>query len=72
MIKVYKGLFGAPEIRVVVSDEVHVTVLKALSLLGLGRDRVSRVPTDERGRMRAGRQRQHWRFRPGSGHLPEG
>lgn len=47
-----KGIYGAPEIRVVVSDEVHVTVLKALSLLGLGHDRVIRVPTDERGRMR--------------------
>jgi glutamate/tyrosine decarboxylase-like PLP-dependent enzyme len=46
-----KGIYGAPELRVVVSNEVHVTVLKALSLLGLGRDRVIRVPTDERGRM---------------------
>ncbi|GAB4510955.1 MAG: aminotransferase class V-fold PLP-dependent enzyme [Anaerolineae bacterium] len=48
-----QGLFGAPEIRVVVSDEVHVSVLKALSLLGLGRERVIRVPTDAQGRMRA-------------------
>ena len=48
-----QGLYGAPELRVVVSDEVHVTVLKALSLLGLGRDRVIRVPTDAQGRMRA-------------------
>lgn len=48
-----RGLYGAPEIQVVVSDEVHVTVLKALSLLGLGRDRVVRVPTDGRGRLRA-------------------
>ncbi|MCB8879938.1 aspartate aminotransferase family protein [Acidisoma cellulosilytica] len=47
-----KGLYGAPELRVIVSDEVHVTVLKALSLLGLGRDRVIRVPTDTQGRMR--------------------
>jgi glutamate/tyrosine decarboxylase-like PLP-dependent enzyme len=48
-----QGLFGAPEIRVVVGDEVHVSVLKALSLLGLGRDRVVRVPVDGQGRMRA-------------------
>ncbi|MCB8876178.1 aspartate aminotransferase family protein [Acidisoma silvae] len=48
-----QGLYGAPELRIVVSDEVHVTVLKALSLLGLGRDRVIRVPTDAQGRMRA-------------------
>jgi glutamate/tyrosine decarboxylase-like PLP-dependent enzyme len=47
------GLYGAPEIRVVVSEEVHVTVLKALALLGFGRERVVRVPTDERGRMRS-------------------
>ncbi|SEH79146.1 Glutamate or tyrosine decarboxylase [Mycolicibacterium rutilum] len=47
------GLFGAPPIRVVVGDEVHASVLKALSLLGLGRARVERVPTDDQGRMRA-------------------
>lgn len=50
-----KGLYGAPEIRVVVSDEVHITVLKALSILGLGRGRVIRVPTDARGRLIADR-----------------
>ncbi|MCE9600437.1 MAG: aminotransferase class V-fold PLP-dependent enzyme [Spirochaetia bacterium] len=48
-----RGLFGAPEIKVVVSDEVHVSVLKALSILGLGRERLIRVPTDDQGRMRA-------------------
>jgi glutamate/tyrosine decarboxylase-like PLP-dependent enzyme len=47
------GLFSAPEITVVISDEVHVSVLKALSLLGLGRERVIRVPVDGQGRMRA-------------------
>ncbi|HRW11009.1 MAG TPA: pyridoxal-dependent decarboxylase [Caldilineaceae bacterium] len=47
-----QGLFGAPELTVVVGDEVHVSVLKALSLLGLGRDRVIRVPADDQGRMR--------------------
>ncbi len=46
-----QGLFGAPPISVVVGDEVHVSVLKALSLLGLGRDRVHRVPVDGQGRM---------------------
>jgi len=44
-------LFGAPPITVVVGEEAHVTVLKALSLLGLGRNRVIRVPTDHQGRM---------------------
>jgi glutamate/tyrosine decarboxylase-like PLP-dependent enzyme len=47
-----RGLFGAPEITVVVGDEVHASALKALGLLGLGRSRVVRVPTDGQGRMR--------------------
>ena len=47
------GLFGAPPISVVVGDEVHVSLLKALSLLGLGSERVVRVPCDAQGRMRA-------------------
>jgi glutamate/tyrosine decarboxylase-like PLP-dependent enzyme len=48
-----QGLFGAPPITVIVGDEVHVSVLKALSLLGLGRERLVRVPVDGQGRMRA-------------------
>jgi glutamate/tyrosine decarboxylase-like PLP-dependent enzyme len=48
------GLFEAPPIRVVVGEEVHVSLLKALSLLGLGRSRVTRVPADSQGRMKAG------------------
>ena len=47
------GLFGAPPVTVVVGEEVHPTVLKALGVLGLGRRRVIRVPVDEQGRMRA-------------------
>ena len=47
------GLFGAPPLSVVVGDEVHVSVLKALGLLGLGRERVLRVPVDAQGRLRA-------------------
>ncbi len=46
------GLYGAPRITVVVGEEVHGSLLKALSMLGLGRDRVIRVPTDHNGRMR--------------------
>jgi glutamate/tyrosine decarboxylase-like PLP-dependent enzyme len=49
-----RGLFGAPEIRVVVGEEVHASVLKALSMVGLGRGRVERVPVDGQGRMRTG------------------
>ena len=47
------GLFGAPPLTVVVGDEVHVSVIKALGLLGLGQSRVVRVPADAQGRMRA-------------------
>ena len=46
------GLFSAPPLHVVVGEEVHVSLLKALSMLGLGRSRVTRVPTDKQGRMR--------------------
>ncbi len=47
------GLFGAPPITVVVGDEVHSSLIKALGMLGLGRKRVVRVPVDAQGRMRA-------------------
>lgn len=47
------GLFGAPPITVIVSAEAHPTLIKSLGLLGLGRNRVIKVPTDSQGRMRA-------------------
>lgn len=45
------GLFGAPEIKVVVGDEVHISILKALRMLGFGDKRLIRVPVDAQGRM---------------------
>lgn len=48
-----RGLFGAPPLTVVVGERAHSTVGKALAALGLGRDRVHRVPADGQGRMRA-------------------
>lgn len=45
------GLFGAPSIRVVVGEQVHASVKKALALSGFGRARVETVPADEQGRM---------------------
>ena len=45
------GLFGAPAITVVVGEEVHVSLLKALRMLGLGGERVVKVPVDDQGRM---------------------
>ena len=47
------GLFGAPPITVVLGGEVHVSVLRALTMLGLGRSRVITVPADDQGRMRS-------------------
>jgi glutamate/tyrosine decarboxylase-like PLP-dependent enzyme len=43
------GLFGAPNLRVVIGEQAHATVFKALALLGLGRARVEIVPTDNQG-----------------------
>lgn len=47
------GLFGAPPITVVVGEEAHPTLFKSLGLLGLGRNRVVKVPVDSQGRIRA-------------------
>jgi len=43
------GLFGAPPIRVILGEEAHSTVFSALSYLGMGRNRVTTVPTDAQG-----------------------
>jgi glutamate/tyrosine decarboxylase-like PLP-dependent enzyme len=45
------GLFGAPTIDVVVGEEAHPSVIKALGMLGLGRARLTRVAVDGQGRM---------------------
>jgi glutamate/tyrosine decarboxylase-like PLP-dependent enzyme len=45
------GLIGAPEIKVVISGTVHVTVVKALRLLGFGVSRLTAAPTDAYGRI---------------------
>jgi glutamate/tyrosine decarboxylase-like PLP-dependent enzyme len=47
-----QGLFGAPAIEVLVSEEAHYTIFLALRLLGLGGSRLRRVPVDRQGRMR--------------------
>ncbi|RIL04454.1 MAG: aspartate aminotransferase family protein, partial [Proteobacteria bacterium] len=47
------GLFGAPPVDVFVGAEVHVSVRKALGLLGFGRDRVRVLEVDAHGRIRA-------------------
>ena len=46
------GLFGAPQIRVIIGEEAHASVFSALQILGLGRDRIIQVAADAMGRMR--------------------
>lgn len=46
-----QGLFGAPPVEVLIGDEAHVTVLRALRYLGFGQDRVTRVGVDTNGAM---------------------
>jgi glutamate/tyrosine decarboxylase-like PLP-dependent enzyme len=46
------GLIGAPRVRVIVGEERHVTIDRALRLLGLGSSSLYPVPADEQGRMR--------------------
>jgi len=46
------GLIGSPRIRVFVGEKRHVTVDRALRLLGLGSESTAPVPTDEQGRVR--------------------
>ena len=49
---VKKGLYGAPKLKVVVSEEVHSTDVKMLSVLGLGQENIIKVPTDNNGAIR--------------------
>ncbi|MBU9641411.1 pyridoxal phosphate-dependent decarboxylase family protein [Burkholderia gladioli] len=46
-----KGLHGSPEIRIVVSERIHIVVLKALRVLGFGTEQIIRAPTDAHGRV---------------------
>ncbi len=44
-----RGIQGAPPIRVIVGEEVHISALKSLRLAGLAPGLVERVPVDSRG-----------------------
>ena len=46
------GLSGAPPIRLIISDEAHATLIKAIGILGLGKRNVEIVPSDAQGRIR--------------------
>lgn len=45
------GLVGAPEVRVVISELSHITVKKALRILGFGMKRLVVAPVDAYGRI---------------------
>lgn len=46
-----QGLGGAPRLRVVLSEQAHGTVFKALALLGVGRQNMEVIPADAHGRI---------------------
>jgi glutamate/tyrosine decarboxylase-like PLP-dependent enzyme len=50
-----KGMNGAPKIRVVAGRHAHSTVLKCISLAGLGKDNIEWVDVDGQGRIIAER-----------------
>ncbi|GAC1697066.1 MAG: aspartate aminotransferase family protein [Gemmatimonadaceae bacterium] len=47
------GLFGAPPITVITGVEAHPTLFKALGVVGMGRNRVVKLPVDAQGRVLA-------------------
>ena len=46
-----KGLFGAPPIAVLMSDQAHATIASALRMIGIGSAEMQTLPSDEQGRM---------------------
>ena len=46
-----QGLFDAPKLRVVTSRQAHSTVMKAIGLLGFGKNNVEWVDVDDQGRL---------------------
>jgi len=48
-----QGLFGAPPIRVVTSEQAHGTVRKALAIIGIGQAQIEWIPADAQGRLDA-------------------
>ena len=50
-----RGINGAPPIRVIVGEEVHASMLRALILAGFGLENLIKVPTDDQGRIIVGK-----------------
>jgi glutamate/tyrosine decarboxylase-like PLP-dependent enzyme len=47
-----QGLYGAPPIRILTSDQKHGTFERAVRLLGLGSEHIVDLPVDSQGRLR--------------------
>lgn len=43
------GVFGAPKIRVLVGEEVHTTMLRALRAIGIGNAQIEKIPVNDNG-----------------------
>lgn len=48
-----KGLYEAPKIRLVVGKQAHSSIIRALSILGLGKEQIEWVDVDNQGRFMA-------------------
>lgn len=46
-----RGMYGAPRIQVVISDQIHSTIKRALSMIGIGLEDIVKVPTDDNLRL---------------------
>src|SRR5262245_16866966 len=49
-----KGLAGAPQIRVLTTENRHESIIRAVRFLGIGSNAIVTVPTDNQGRMNTG------------------
>ncbi len=46
-----KGMSNAPPIKILLSKEAHTTVIKALAILGFGKDQLTFIECDDQGRI---------------------
>ncbi|WP_437373318.1 pyridoxal phosphate-dependent decarboxylase family protein [Maribacter litoralis] len=46
-----KGLFNAPQLRIVTGKHAHSTILKAIGLLGFGKENIEWVDVDDQGKL---------------------
>jgi glutamate/tyrosine decarboxylase-like PLP-dependent enzyme len=43
------GLYGAPKLNLIIGEEAHITIYKAIKMLGLGNRHITKVPVDSQG-----------------------